>query len=137
MATIGLDKLYYAKITEGANGDETYAAPVSLAKAMSAELKIDINEATLYADDGAAEVVKEFKSGTLTLGIDNIGAAGRKRSDRFADRRQQGACISERERRSAGRARVPRKEEQRQVSLLLALTCCVRHTCNKSADEGR
>ena len=75
MATIGLDKLYYAKITEGANGDETYAAPVSLAKAMSAELKIDINEATLFADDGAAEVVKEFKSGTLTLGIDNIGAA--------------------------------------------------------------
>ena len=75
MATIGLDKLYYAKITEGANGDETYAAPVSLAKAMSAELKIDINEATLYADDGAAEVVKEFKSGSLTLGIDNIGAA--------------------------------------------------------------
>ena len=64
MATIGLDKLYYAKITEGANGDETYAAPVSLAKAMSAELKIDINEATLFADDGAAEVVKEFKSGT-------------------------------------------------------------------------
>ena len=75
MATIGLDKLYYAKITEAANGDETYAAPVSLAKAMSAELKIDINEATLYADDGAAEIVKEFKSGTLTLGIDNIGAA--------------------------------------------------------------
>ena len=27
------------------------------------------------ADDGAAEVVKEFKSGTLTLGINNIGAA--------------------------------------------------------------
>ena len=75
MATIGLDKLYYAKITEGTNGDETYATPVSLAKAMSAELKIDINEATLYADDGAAEVVKEFKSGTLTLGSDNIGAA--------------------------------------------------------------
>ena len=75
MATIGLDRLFYAKITEGTNGDETYATPVSLAKAMSAELKIDINEATLYADDGAAEVVKEFKSGTLTLGIDNIGAA--------------------------------------------------------------
>ena len=31
MATIGLDKLYYAKITEGTNGDETYIAPVSLA----------------------------------------------------------------------------------------------------------
>jgi phi13 family phage major tail protein len=75
MATIGLDRLFYAKITEGTNGDETYATPVSLAKAMSAELSIDINEATLYADDGAAEVVKEFKSGTLSLGIDNIGAA--------------------------------------------------------------
>ena len=37
--------------------------------------------------DGAAEVVKEFKSGTLTLGIDNIGAAGRWRPHRRADRR--------------------------------------------------
>ena len=26
MATIGLDKLFYSKITEGENGDETYAA---------------------------------------------------------------------------------------------------------------
>ena len=31
MATIGLDKLYYAKITEDENGDETYAAPAQLA----------------------------------------------------------------------------------------------------------
>lgn len=75
MATIGLDKLYYAPITDGANGDETYGTPVSLAKAMSAELAIELNEATLYADDGAAEVVKEFKSGTITLGIDNLGAS--------------------------------------------------------------
>ena len=29
MATIGLDRLYYAKITEGENGEETYATPVS------------------------------------------------------------------------------------------------------------
>ena len=73
MATIGLDKLYYAKITEADDGTETYAKPQSLAKAMSAELSVELNEATLYADDGAAEVVKEFKSGTLTLGIDDIG----------------------------------------------------------------
>lgn len=32
MATIGLDKLYYAKITEDENGDETYATPKLLAK---------------------------------------------------------------------------------------------------------
>ena len=40
---------------------------------MTADLSIELAEATLYADDGPAEVVKEFKSGTLSLGIDNIG----------------------------------------------------------------
>ena len=74
MATIGLDKLYYAPITEDANGNETYGTPAVLAKAISAELSVELNEAILYADDGAAEVVKEFKSGTLSLGIDDIGA---------------------------------------------------------------
>ena len=73
MATIGLDKLYYAKITEGDTGEETYGTPTQLAKAMTAELSVELAEATLYADDGAAEVVKEFQSGTLTLGIDDIG----------------------------------------------------------------
>ena len=74
MATIGLDKLYYAKITEDASGNETYAKPTQLAKAMSAELSVELAEATLYADDGAAEVIKEFQSGTLSLGIDDIGS---------------------------------------------------------------
>ena len=74
MATIGLDKLYYAKITENANGEETYASPVQLAKAISADLSVELAEATLYADDGASEVVKEFKSGTLSLGVDEIGS---------------------------------------------------------------
>lgn len=73
MATIGLDKLFYSKITEDASGNETYGTPVSLAKAMTAELSVELAEATLYADDGAAEVVKEFQSGTLSLGVDNIG----------------------------------------------------------------
>jgi len=73
MATIGLDKLYYSKITEDVSGNETYATPVTLAKAVSAELSVELAEATLYADDVAAEIVKEFKSGTLTLGVDDIG----------------------------------------------------------------
>lgn len=73
MATIGLDRLYYAKITEDTNGNETYADPIPLAKAMTAELSVELAEATLYADDGAAEVVKEFQSGTLSLGVDDIG----------------------------------------------------------------
>lgn len=75
MATIGLDKLYYAKITEDENGEETYGTPTSLAKAISADLSVELNEATLYADDGESEVVKEFKSGKLTLGIDDIGTS--------------------------------------------------------------
>lgn len=73
MATIGLDMLYYAHITEDKDGNETYGEPKKLAKAMTAELSVELAEATLYADDGASEVVKEFKSGTLSLGIDNIG----------------------------------------------------------------
>jgi len=75
MATIGLDKLYYAKITESEDGEETYGTPLSLAKAIKAELSIELVEAILYADDGAAEVIKDFKSGKLTLGVDDIGLA--------------------------------------------------------------
>ena len=74
MATIGLDKLYYAPITEAVGtGYETYGTPVMLAKAISAELSIELAEATLWADDGAAEIIKEFKNGKLTLGVDDIG----------------------------------------------------------------
>ncbi len=73
MATIGLDKLYYAKITEDENGNETYGTPSQLAKAISADLSVELNEATLYADDGQAEIVREFKSGTITLSVDEIG----------------------------------------------------------------
>lgn len=74
MATIGLDRLYYAPITESpSTGEETYGSPILLAKAISAELSIELAEATLYADDGASEIIKEFKNGKLTLGVDNIG----------------------------------------------------------------
>lgn len=75
MATIGLDKLFYSKITEDAEGNETYATPTHLAKAMTADLSVELAEATLYADDGAAEIVKEFKSGTLSLGVDDLGGS--------------------------------------------------------------
>ena len=75
MATIGLDKLFYAKITEDQDGNETYATPVQMAKAMTADLSVELAEATLYADDGASEIVKEFKSGTLSLGVDDLGGS--------------------------------------------------------------
>lgn len=73
MATIGMDKLYYAKITEDTGGEETYAVPSQLAKAIKADLTIDLAEATLYADDGEAYVIKDFKSGKLSLGVEDIG----------------------------------------------------------------
>ena len=82
MATIGLDSLYYATITEASQastgveiGDETYGTPAVLAKAISADLSVELAEATLYADDGAAEIVKEFKSGTLSLNVADIGSS--------------------------------------------------------------
>lgn len=74
MATIGLDSLYYSKITEDQRGIESYGIPKVLAKAMTAELSVELIEAILYADDGVSEVVKEFKNGSLTLGIDDIGS---------------------------------------------------------------
>ena len=74
MATIGLDKLYYATITDDENCEEIYGTPTQLAKAISAELSVELAEATLYADDGAAEIVKEFKNGTISLGVDDIGS---------------------------------------------------------------
>ena len=73
MATIGLDQLYMATITEDTGGTETYGTPKKLAKAISAGLSVELLEAILYADDGAAVVVKEFKSGALELNVDAVG----------------------------------------------------------------
>ena len=73
MATIGLDKLYYAEVTIGEDGYESYGTPTKLAEAMTAEMSVEVASATLYADDKASEVLKEFTSGTLTLGVKDIG----------------------------------------------------------------
>ena len=71
MATIGLDKPFYAKITEDAEGVETYGTPQRMAKAISANMTIEYAEGTLDADDAVSEAVKLFKSGSLSLGIDD------------------------------------------------------------------
>lgn len=72
MATIGLDKPFYAKITEDAEGVETYGTPQRMAKAISANMTIEYAEGTLDADDAVSEAVKLFKSGSLSLGIDDL-----------------------------------------------------------------
>jgi phi13 family phage major tail protein len=70
-----LDSLYYAKITEDAQGNETYGTPQVLAKAIKADLSVELAEAVLYADDAAAYAIKAFKSGKLSLGVEDIGPA--------------------------------------------------------------
>ena len=72
MATIGLDCLYFAPITETVNKIETYGTPERFAKAITAEISVELNEASLFADDGEAEVVKEFKKGTISLNTDDL-----------------------------------------------------------------
>jgi len=75
MATIGMDMLYYSKITEDAQGEETYGPPIRLARAMQGDLSLDLAEAQLFADDGAIYTVKSFRTGTLSLGVDDIGVS--------------------------------------------------------------
>lgn len=75
MATIGMDRLFYAPITEDIDGVETYGIPIQMAKAINADLTIELAEAQLFADDGLAYVIKDFKSGTLTLGVDDLGVS--------------------------------------------------------------
>lgn len=72
MATIGLRDLYRAPITVDEGGKETYGTPVRMAKAISAEMSVEVAEAILYADDGADEVVKEFVNGELTLNVNDL-----------------------------------------------------------------
>lgn len=71
MANIGLKDLFIAPITEN-EGVETYGTPERLAKAISADLSINVAQAVLYADDGADEVVNEFVDGDLKLMINDL-----------------------------------------------------------------
>jgi phi13 family phage major tail protein len=75
MATIGMDRLYYATIQEDLNGEETYGTPISMARAINADLTIELVEANLFSDDGLSVVIKDFKSGTLVLGVEDLGVA--------------------------------------------------------------
>lgn len=73
MATIGLRDMVYSKITlDPKTGEESYGAVKKLARAITASLSVDIAEAILYADDGAAESSMEFAGGTLSLGVDDL-----------------------------------------------------------------
>lgn len=71
MAKIGLNNLWYSKLTEASDGTPTYDGAKSVGKAVSASASISNNSATLYADDALAESDTSFQSGTITLGVDD------------------------------------------------------------------
>ena len=72
MATIGLDKLFYSKITENENGEETYATPVPLAKVKS-NLSAVIGKDTKTDSRSTGELERSL--GLSPVLIDNNGNA--------------------------------------------------------------
>lgn len=71
MAKIGLRNFLFGILTEGSDGTATYGEAQKPAKAISCNVSITNNEATLYADDSLAESDTSFQSGTVTIGIDD------------------------------------------------------------------
>lgn len=70
MAKIGLTNFRYSKLTEAADGTPSYDGAKTPGKAISCNVQITNNSATLYADDTLAEQDTTFQSGTVTMGID-------------------------------------------------------------------
>lgn len=68
MARIGLTNLWYSHLTEGTDGTPTYDGAKRLGKAVSCNVEVTNNSATLYADDTLAESDTSFSNGTMTLG---------------------------------------------------------------------
>lgn len=66
MAKIGLKNFKYSVLDEN---DEVTTAK-SLGKAVDCKVTIEKNEAVLHADDGVAESDYSFKSGTVTMTVD-------------------------------------------------------------------
>lgn len=68
MAKIGLKYPVAAPIEDGG----TYGDGFVVAKAITANITPNNNDATLYADDGAAETDKSFRNATFSLNIDDL-----------------------------------------------------------------
>lgn len=75
MARIGLDNFLIGTLTEAADGTATYSAATKPGKAISCNVAITNNDASLYADDALAESDRGFQSGTVTMGIDDDDVA--------------------------------------------------------------
>lgn len=71
MAKIGLNNFRYGKLTELENGTFSYADAKSPGKAVSCNVSVTNNSATLYADDELAENYTGYQNATVSITIDD------------------------------------------------------------------
>lgn len=72
MAKIGLNNFRYAKIKSETSDKITYEEPKKPGKAVSCNVSLTTNDASLYADDGLAETDKSTTGGSVTMGVDEL-----------------------------------------------------------------
>lgn len=70
---VGLDKLHYAIMTDETT--ETYATPKQIPGAITANVSPEVNSATLYADDQAAEVATALGAIEVEINVKDLTAA--------------------------------------------------------------
>lgn len=70
MAKIGLNNFRYGKLTELSDGTFSYADAKSPGKAVSCNVSVTNNSATLYADDELAENYTGYQNATVSITID-------------------------------------------------------------------
>lgn len=79
MANIGMRYIVYAPLTveNEVAGTYTYGTGKILSKAIKADLKLNVADVPLYADDGESERAREFIDGDLTLTCDDLSQTAR------------------------------------------------------------
>lgn len=96
MPKIGLKNPMYCPMTiaqdAGGNDVETLQPGKVMGKAVTADIQINVANATYYADDSVAESVAEFISGTITNELDEL--ANEVASDLFGSQLDEGELIS-------------------------------------------
>ena len=72
MAQIGLKNLYYAVMTIGTNGAESYGTPKKIGEAVSVDIQPSTEKAALYGDDMAVATDTAMKEVTVKIEVTDI-----------------------------------------------------------------
>lgn len=72
MAQVGLKNIYYAKMESDTSSATTYATPEKIGHAISVEINIEEETASLYGDDAERDTYHQFKKATVTIGTTDI-----------------------------------------------------------------